>query len=354
MSKFCEIVWDGNNLNIPKEMGTPQEHHFLSTNLDNLIELCGRICYDSISLKKSRSSPDYHKHIAEVGHLSVQEHANFTVLIPRKAFDSSESEINFLKSVLNRPGIYLRETEDGYRLTLNIRCASDWCRHNKVNNSAFSEWLGGQLRAIASELCPLALFDSEKQNEKIIELVTPETDEELWVSFHIRKISRSVTHELVRHGDFTGISQRSTRYVDEHDSAWDWHPLIELWENNGGDSSALKNSELIAKEAYKVCLVKLEEFIKSRGVDRFTARKQARGAARGVLGNALSTELIFSASLSQWKWMLKLRASDPADAEIRIMFVEVFNYLKEKFPDRFVGWGLAPASDGMGEIVTES
>jgi len=355
MSKYAKMVWDGENLIVPAEMGTPQPHHLLSTPLDNLIELSGRVCYDSLKIKKSRSSPDYHKHIAEVGHGSVQEHANFTCLIPRWYYnDNPGKEIELLKIFLNRPGIFIRESAYGLRLTLNIRSAVDWDRHNKYFCTSISKRLGSELKNIASCVCPMAVFDTVYSDEKLLELVKPETEEEIWVSFYLMNVSRGLTHELVRHGDWTGISQRSTRYVDEHESNWAWHPLIEMWERHGGDSSLFKESEALAKKAYGTCLLGLEEFIKSRGADKFTARKQARGASRGVLGNALATELIFSASLSQWKWILRLRASDPADAEIRVAMVEVFNCLKEKFPDNFKNWSLAKASDGIGEVVVET
>jgi thymidylate synthase ThyX len=58
-------------------------------------------------------------------------------------------------------------------------------------------------------------------------------------------------------------------------------------------------------------------------VDELTpvvGRKQARGAARGFLGNALSTELIFSASVAQWRRMIAQRDNEAADAEIRDLF----------------------------------
>jgi thymidylate synthase ThyX len=91
----------------------------------------------------------------------------------------------------------------------------------------------------------------------------------------------------------------------------------------------------------------------SEGIDKFTARKQARGAARGLLGNALNTELIFSASLSQWKWMFHLRAAAPADAEIRVVFNEVFELLNERFPEHFEGYTKEECPDKIGYGLKE-
>ncbi len=352
MSKYASIVWDGETLTVPPEMGCPQPHHLLSTPNDNLIELCGRICYDSTRIVKSRSSPDYHKHIAEVGHLSVQEHANFTALLPRWFYQPEPTkEMALLKSMLNRPGLFLREVADGYRITFNVRTVNDWEKHNKCFNSETSRWLGNQLKSIAADLCPMALFDFVKYETLTIQRVAPETEEEIWISFHIREVSRSLTHELVRHGDFTGISMRSSRYVDEHESDWSWHPVINQWAAKGGDISGFKSCENMCKEVYGTAVSGLENFLKSEGVDKFSARKQARGAARGVLGNALSTELIFSASLAQWKWILLLRVSDPAEAEIRVALTDVFVQLKDRFPKNFENWNLVPAADGIGQVI---
>jgi thymidylate synthase (FAD) len=91
-----------------------------------------------------------------------------------------------------------------------------------------------------------------------------------------------------------------------------------------------------------------------KGTDKLTARKQARGAARGYLGNALYTELVFSASVAQWKRMLRLRCSDGADGEIRAVFVEVLKELKQcQYAQAFEAFDLVLASDGVGHVASE-
>lgn len=42
-----------------------------------ITEMAGRVCYDSAGKKSSRSSDEYHKHIAEVKHFSVWRHVTF-------------------------------------------------------------------------------------------------------------------------------------------------------------------------------------------------------------------------------------------------------------------------------------
>jgi thymidylate synthase ThyX len=58
-------------------------------------------------------------------------------------------------------------------------------------------------------------------------------------------------------------------------------------------------------------------------------RKAARGAARGFLSSSLYTEMIFSASVAQWKRIFAQRISVHADAEIR----EIMTAAKEIVDD---------------------
>jgi thymidylate synthase ThyX len=228
-------------------------------------------------------------------------------------------------------------------------------------------------------------------------LVEPEGEEECWVSLYISG-SRGMSHEVVRHGDRTAMSQRSTRYVDEGGkpeenvpaSPWIEHPLVTAYwadEKNCAepniptleeDKTPLGSHEKClscgaygfnhsnnfmlrhhqqrtirdAKTTYVGTVRALEPWLKAKGVDGGTARKQARGAARGYLGNALMTELIFSASVGQWKHMLKMRAANAADAEIRAVFTKALPLLKEsRYGKFFEGMELEPAGDGLGEAL---
>jgi thymidylate synthase ThyX len=98
----------------------------------------------------------------------------------------------------------------------------------------------------------------------------------------------------------------------------------------------------------------LYKWLIGRSVDKGSARKQARGAARGYLGNALSTELIFSASVAQWKRMLRMRCSAHADGEIRAVFVEVLSELKKsRYASDFETFSLEPSPDGIGQCMAE-
>jgi hypothetical protein len=127
-SPKVSLVWDGKALHIPEVMGKPAENQLQGSGLDNLIELSGRCCYDSLGA--GRSSKEYHEHIAQVGHGSVLEHANLTFAAEKPM--NLESLGLLALAVSGRPGVFFcGEFGSGGnlpRLTLNARAVREWCR----------------------------------------------------------------------------------------------------------------------------------------------------------------------------------------------------------------------------------
>jgi len=334
-------------------------HHFNSTIQDNLVELAGRICYDSTKMEKTRNSQDYHKHINDVKHGSTQEHINFSV-----QFNMFEY-LDMLKvyaSLTNMPGVQVDWVDNlTIVVTANLRVINEWALYLPV----CPDWqphfflVGTVLNDVTAKVCPLAHSRSipawDNSVDCLFKQVAPSTDDQIFISYHVDKISRNLTHELVRHKFRTAISQRSTRYVDESESDIMWHPFFEKYKNEIGTAHVTLAAQ--DQQCYKDLVSRFEQLLISDGVDKFTAQKQARGAARGVLPSALSTEAIFTASLSQWKRMFKMRMSDHADAEIRLMFSYIFSNLKnhpnvqikDSFNDFADDYAAVPARDSIGK-----
>lgn len=340
------LVWDGTDeVRVPEAMGKPSEGQLEGTARERLVELAGRACYDSLG--RGRKSREFHAHVREVGHLSVLEHAAFTVQFD--GWESSEYHVD----LINRPSLWVRGAHYSTRVTLNLRHA--------LEANVRSTHLWSAVRVLAGRLAPQVVTDAHEvvaawpgfRAGLPCRLVEPETDEEKWVTLYLTG-SRGWSHELVRHGDWTAISQRSTRYVDESASPWVLHPLIaDFLADQGSDARALEHTFSQATAAYDQLVEVLQPWLERRGVDKPSARKQARGAARGMLGNALETEVIFSASVAQWRHMLRMRAADAADAEIRLGFAEAVLpcLLASRYGDRFRDLELVPASDGIGRSL---
>jgi thymidylate synthase ThyX len=374
----AELVWDGTDeIRIPERMGEPRDDQMGGTSAEQLTELCGRCCYHSLGSKRSRPSSEYIKHILEVGHFSIAEHYNATILLT----STSSSFIDMLSFVmLNRPWVWVTPlSESSARITTNIRAAMEFDGWTVTLAQMMPEYpvseashLAAIIKSCWHGIAPRFIKDPHPISVSVAldmldivsaEVVEPETDAEKWISLYIYG-SRGLTHELVRHGDFTSISQRSTRFVNESKSPWTLHPLIQMYIREASKVEQMIVHEEIkqfidsAKDLYKIWVKRLIPFVKLK-IDpeepyaKTTARKQARGAARGLLGNALETELIFSANVMQWKHMVKMRAADAADGEIRFCFQKIIEALRtSRYADSFVGIQLAPSVDGIGMSLT--
>ena len=359
-----ELIFDNtkNELHIPlnvlPEDGKPQSHHFKSTQGDNLIELAGRVCYDSCSsTTKTRGSEDYHKHINEVKHGSVQGHLNLTVRV------YTPDIYQILRTLVNRPGFYVRSPifhgdTNFVDITYNVRSINDWFKFTTEPQNPILFWT---LVHHAKKLAPLAVnFNADTSTIYQSEVLIPINEREIWLSFYISNVSRGLTHEWVRHGFSTAISQRSTRYVDESEGDWCWHPLIlkhreklpkYLMAKHFNDHNDwYRKLQDTSQDLYKLYVSSLETILSLEGIDKFTARKQARGAARGLLGNALSTELVWSASLWEIKEIIKQRANEGADGEIRLLANQLYEIVAPMFPHYFKGTK-NPCKDGVGYSV---
>jgi thymidylate synthase ThyX len=341
----AELIYDGDELARP---AAARDDQMQGTVAERLAELAGRECYDSLG--KGRGSADYHKHILEVGHLSVLEHFNFTVELPLSGENVS--------SFLNRPGTFVSIENGIFHVTLNLRCVLDWGKWNNQGFNAVFLALAYYARELAPQIFPvLQATDGTILTRKPLNtaLVKPDHTEAEWVSLRLVG-SRGFSHEMVRHRFRTAVSQRSTRYVDESTSPWCLHPLVLEFIKQENPSMGISDTAYLcmkgAKEAYDQSVVLLEPWLIEKGVDKATARKQARGAARGFLGNALQTSMIYSASIAQWRRILALRCHPAADAEIRMIMADALRCLKaSRYSGRFEDLNLVPSPDGIGEVL---
>jgi len=154
-------------------------------------------------------------------------------------------------------------------------------------------------------------------------------------------VSRSLTHELVRHRAGFAYSQLSQRYVDESDAAFVVPPAM-----IGDDKlEAEWKTEIDRSLAAYVRLVGelMEQY--AWVTDRVHRRKMAREAARGVLPNSTETKIVVTANARAWRTMLELRAGEGADLEIRRMAVAVLKLLKAEAPGFFSDFEIYEASD---------
>lgn len=198
---------------------------------------------------------------------------------------------------------------------------------------------------------------SSEYHDHIKEVGHGSVTEHAVINFYLDNISRGCTHELVRHRAGCAISQRSTRYVDESGSPWILHPLLEQYllpDGTPGQTPQIGMHEVIGnavsagKHAYDSIVEALQDHMIRKGVDKFTARKQARGAARGLLGNALCTSMVWSANVRAIRNVITQRANPAADAEIRVLTNRIYEESAKICPEYFNDFEKVECPDGIG------
>jgi thymidylate synthase (FAD) len=166
------------------------------------------------------------------------------------------------------------------------------------------------------------------------------------VSFYITGISRSCTHELIRHRHFS-YSQLSQRYVPEKDSQVVMPPGLEY-------DPELQRILTAAADASRAAYVELLTRLEAKFADQPNAilrRKQARQAARAVLPNATETRIVVTGNYRAWRHFIAMRASEHADVEIRRLAVECLRQLIQAAPAAFDDFEVTTLADGT-EVAT--
>ena len=160
-------------------------------------------------------------------------------------------------------------------------------------------------------------------------------------SILLEGVSRSLTHELVRHRAGFAYSQLSQRYVDESTASFVVPPAII------GDE-ALEAAWREQIEAAQRSYVELVEQLMGRYgwvADKVHRRKMAREAARGVLPNSTETKIVVTGNARAWRTMLELRTSEGAEQEIRRTAVAVLRLLQREAPGFFSDFEVYQADD---------
>lgn len=161
-------------------------------------------------------------------------------------------------------------------------------------------------------------------------------------------ISRSCTHELVRHRAGWGFSQLSQRYVDESVAEYVEPDVI-------ADDPELHSLWLDAVGQVHQAYVKLVEGLNAKFAaepDRTLRRKMARQAARSVLPNATETKIFVTANARALRHFIEMRASRHAEVEIRKLAVAVLRVMQTEAANLFNDYQLTDLGDGTFEATT--
>ena len=159
-------------------------------------------------------------------------------------------------------------------------------------------------------------------------------------------VSRSLTHELVRHRAGFAYSQRSQRYVDESGSKFVAPPVLS--DAAGDEVQAVFEAAIeSAAKGYDELVKALESAIPRERFKLATDhRKVIRQAARAVLPNATETKIFVTANVRAWRHFIEMRGSAFADVEIRRLAIMVLEALEVEAPLLFGDFTIETLPDG--------
>jgi thymidylate synthase (FAD) len=161
------------------------------------------------------------------------------------------------------------------------------------------------------------------------------------VTMYLTGVSRSLTHELIRHRHFS-YSQLSQRYVPERDAEMVEPDVIAADPELHARFVEATEASLAA---YTDLLERLEK--KFAGVENATLRrKQARQAARAVLPNATETRIVVTGNYRAWRHFVAMRASEHADVEIRQIAIACLRELRRVARNVFADFEIDTLPDG--------
>lgn len=173
-------------------------------------------------------------------------------------------------------------------------------------------------------------------------------------SFLFYGVSRSFTHELVRHRAGTAFSQTSQRYVDGsvlrfvERAEYQASPALHERFESGIDSAAREYSErtemLLAEQGAGAELL--------AGEARTDLRKKVQQCARSCLPNEAEAPIVFSANVRALRHTIEMRASRHAELEIREVFLRAYLCLVRAEPLLFDDYILEHLSDGTYGVAT--
>ena len=168
-------------------------------------------------------------------------------------------------------------------------------------------------------------------------------------------ISRSVTHELIRHRSGFGYSQLSQRYVGGRTLRFVERPEYQ-------DDEFLHNQFLQridrAADEYAMLTNRLLEMQKG-GISILSAEaktdllKKVRQSARSVLPNETETVIVVTGNVRAWRHVIEERASAHAEVEIRELAVRAFLCLQQADPVLFDDYTIEQLSDGTYVVRTD-
>ena len=301
--------------------------------------------------------------------------------------------------IIRNPSVYLLGRQEVDEQTL-----AGFLEDHDVESWTTDTEVGGQkLSEVAGRVCYMSFAKPRPGGNAtylghILEVGHGSVLEHAAWNFIFTGISRTCSHELVRHRAGVGYSMLSQRYVDEsvaeyvmpHDLqlALDCHYYMSAISPKGDQDEADMNESEADREWPNVCVfieksglsayydaaeagklwlqtvenshaayVKLCDYLaktaEAVGLKGTEGRKFARQAARSVLPNATETKIFVTMNARAIRHFIEMRCSRHAEPEIRKLAAGVLEVMRVEAPAIFGDYTLTTLPDGTCEATTQ-
>jgi thymidylate synthase (FAD) len=219
-----------------------------------------------------------------------------------------------------------------------------------------------QLCKTAGQLCYASFGPRRTTNEKAAAYFERLTSaghgsvlEHANFSFLLYGISRSVTHELVRHRAGVGFSQISQRYVSgavlrfverpEYQGDEELHGLFEERADRAAAEYGVMADRLLERQEGGDSMLSADY--------KTDARKKVQQTARSLLPNETEAPMVFTGNVRALRHIVEMRADAHAESEIRNLAVRIFLCLVTADPILFGDYEIGTLPDGTFTVTTE-
>lgn len=281
---------------------------------EELVELCGRICYDSQDKIAPGTAQKFCEMLRKNGHTSVFEHANIILEVSWRA----EARLaGMAEAYWRQTGLpsFLRFDPRGEKHRRHFVSGNARAWNNVFNFLNGTVWALGVpecvIKALSAypalfdvqpwEQCQWRLSDIKDYRATVVmpsQLPAWARERHTTATFFIT-CDRGISHELVRHRA-ASFSQQSTRYCKA---------------NKSGEIEVIKPSGLKISD---------EEFMASASVDEYyegltECANVPPQTARYVLPTCLATKLYMTMTLERWHEFFKLRTAPAAHPDMQVI-----------------------------------
>ena len=220
-----------------------------------------------------------------------------------------------------------------------------------------------QLCKTAGQLCYASFGPRRTKNENAAAYIERLTSaghgsvlEHASFSFLLYGISRSVTHELVRHRAGTSFSQISQRYVSgavlrfverpEYQEDGELHRLFEERADRAAAEYGQMADRLLDRQEGGASMLSADH--------KTDARKKVQQTARSLLPNETEAPMVFTGNVRALRHIIEMRADAHAESEIRNLALRLFLCLRTADPILFGDYEIGELPDGTYTVSTKN